>query len=32
MTGFPRNLVSQFVKTALPVIINEFMWGLGTTL
>lgn len=32
LLGFPTELVSQFIKTALPVIVNEFMWGLGTTL
>ena len=32
LVGFPSDLISQFLKTALPVVINEFMWGVGTTL
>jgi len=32
MTGWSRQFMSSFFRTALPVILNEFMWGLGTTL
>lgn len=27
-----KEFVAHFVKTTLPVIINEFMWGLGVTM
>lgn len=30
--GYSRELIQQFLIRALPVIGNEFMWGLGTTL
>lgn len=30
--GWSRKFVNQFLVTASPVIANEFMWGLGTTL
>lgn len=30
--GFKRKLVIQYVQTASPVIINEFLWGLGITM
>ncbi len=30
--GYSKELIRQFVVRALPVIGNEFMWGLGTTL
>lgn len=30
--GYNSDLVRQFLIRALPVIGNEFMWGLGTTL
>lgn len=30
--GWSRKFVRQFAVTAAPVIANEFMWGLGTTL
>lgn len=30
--GWPADLVKRFGVTAAPVIANEFMWGLGTTL
>lgn len=30
--GFSRSFVTLFASTALPVIINEFMWGLGVTM
>ena len=29
---FEREFVIYFIKTALPVIVNEFMWGLGVTM
>ena len=32
MLGYSTGLIRQFFKTSLPVIANEFMWGLGTTL
>ncbi|MDO5416387.1 MAG: MATE family efflux transporter [Lachnospiraceae bacterium] len=32
MFGYSREFISQFVRTASPVILNEFMWGLGTTM
>lgn len=32
MYGYSRELIHQFLLRALPVIGNEFMWGLGTTL
>ncbi len=32
MVGYERAFVLQFFRTASPVILNEFMWGLGTTL
>ncbi len=31
MFGFSRAFLHQFVSTCAPVIANEFMWGLGTT-
>lgn len=31
MFGFGRAFFRQFVSTCTPVIANEFMWGLGTT-
>ena len=30
--GYSRALLKQYVKTVLPVIGNEFMWGLGVTM
>ncbi len=32
MFGYSRAFIRQFVGTASPVIANEFMWGLGTTM
>ncbi len=32
MFGYSKAFISQFFRTASPVILNEFMWGLGTTL
>lgn len=32
MVGYEKAFVLQFVRTASPVILNEFMWGLGTTM
>ena len=32
MMSFSKNLVQQFIHTATPVVLNEFMWGLGVTL
>lgn len=30
--GWPGAFIRRFTNTAAPVIANEFMWGLGTTL
>ena len=30
--GWPREFTGKFAQTAAPVIANEFMWGLGTTM
>lgn len=30
--GYSREFLIQFVRTSAPVICNEFMWGLGTTI
>ena len=30
--GWPSAFVKTFVLTSAPVIANEFMWGLGTTM
>ena len=30
--GWSRLFVSRFFGTSAPVIANEFMWGLGTTM
>ena len=30
--GWPKEFLKKFFVTALPVIFNEFMWGLGTTI
>lgn len=30
--GYSRSFLKQFVVTASPVIANEFVWGLGTTI
>lgn len=32
MFGYSRSFILQFFRTASPVIMNEFMWGLGTTM
>ncbi len=32
LNPFSKELITQFAKTALPVIVNEFFWGIGTTL
>ncbi len=32
MLGYSGAFMRQFIRTAAPVIINEFMWGLGTTM
>lgn len=32
MFGYSRAFVRQFAATASPVIANEFIWGLGTTM
>lgn len=32
MFGYSRDFLKQFFWTAAPVIANEFMWGLGTTM
>mgnify|MGYP002070634073 CR=1 FL=1 len=32
MFGYSRAFIAQFLHTASPVIMNEFMWGLGTTM
>ncbi len=31
MTAFTRAFLSRFMKTAAPVILNEFFWALGMT-
>ncbi len=31
LLGFQKNLILRFIKTCSPVIANEFMWGVGTT-
>lgn len=30
--GYSKDFLVQFFKTALPVICNEFIWGLGVTI
>ena len=30
--GFRKSLAVQYIRTASPVILNEFMWGLGVTI
>ena len=32
MFGYSRAFIRQFAATATPVIANEFIWGLGTTM
>lgn len=32
MLSFDKSFCGTFFKTALPVILNEFMWGLGITM
>ena len=32
MIGYEKAFVAQFVRTASPVILNDFMWGLGTSM
>ena len=32
MFSFTRAFVGRFLKTAFPVILNEFIWGLGVTM
>ncbi len=32
MLGYSGAFMKQFIRTAAPVILNEFMWGLGTTM
>lgn len=32
MTSFNRSFLMKIIKISYPVIINEFMWGLGTTI
>lgn len=32
MFGYSRAFIRQFAGTAAPVIANEFIWGLGTTM
>ena len=32
LNPFSKDLINQFFVTAFPVIINESLWGLGTTL
>lgn len=32
MFGWSRAFLSKFFVTALPVIVNEFIWGLGTAI
>ncbi len=30
--GYSKGFLAQFLRTAAPVICNEFIWGLGTTI
>ena len=30
--GYSKEFLIQFARTSAPVICNEFMWGLGTTI
>ena len=30
--GYSSSLIKEYIKTSLPVIGNEFMWGLGITM
>lgn len=32
MIGYSKAFVAQFIRTASPVIANEFTWGLGVTI
>ena len=32
MFGWHKAFITQFLETSAPVIANEFMWGLGTTM
>ena len=32
LTGWSRPFIRSYFSTSIPVICNEFMWGLGTTL
>lgn len=32
LLGWPADFVKRFAATSAPVIANEFMWGLGTTM
>ena len=32
MFGWSKSFIFRFVETSAPVIANEFMWGLGTTM
>lgn len=32
MVGYSRAFLKQFMDTSLPVVANEFMWGLGVTM
>jgi len=32
MLNIDKNLIRLFIKTAMPVIVNEFIWGLGVTM
>lgn len=32
MFGYSKEFLRQFARTTVPVIANEFTWGLGTTL
>ena len=32
MFGWHKTFIARFVETSAPVIANEFMWGLGTTM
>ncbi|MGL4372912.1 MAG: MATE family efflux transporter, partial [Turicibacter sp.] len=31
LLSFDKELIGKLVKTSLPVVINELLWGLGTT-
>ncbi|QNM05561.1 MATE family efflux transporter [Qiania dongpingensis] len=32
LIGYPKTLIKEYIRTVLPIIGNEFMWGLGVTM